>query len=88
MSGQSAPLTLKEVGFNLTRLVSRLVVMEFLNNEDVKQLYVFSKSPSQMVASRSCASDNTHEKGIYFLKTTGASKLTADQMSKASTAAT
>ena len=56
--------------------------MEFLNNEDVKQLYVYSKSSSQMVASRSCASDNTHEKGIYFLKTTGASKLTADQMSK------
>lgn len=56
--------------------------MEFLNNEDVKHLYVFAKSPLIMIASRTCAGvDNAGEKGIFFLKISNASKLTYEQMS-------
>lgn len=53
--------------------------MEFLNNEDVKQLFVYSKSPQLMMASRT-AEDT--EKGIFFLKIFNNSKLTPEQMSK------
>ena len=57
--------------------------MEFLNNEDVKQIYIYLKSPNQMVASRQCVNETNVEKGILFLKLSNSSKLTADQMSKA-----
>lgn len=57
--------------------------MEFLNNEDVKHLYIYSKSPVVLTAARSCAVDDTSaEKGIFFLKISNASKLTYEQMSK------
>lgn len=56
--------------------------MEFLNNEDVKQLYVYAKSLTQMVASRTCSVENNSDKGILFLKISNTSKLTIDQMSK------
>lgn len=56
--------------------------MEFLNNEDVKQLYIFVKSPSQLIASRACTIENSSEKGIFFLKISNTSKLTPETMSK------
>lgn len=56
--------------------------MEFLNNEDVKNLFVYSKSQISMAASRSCATPDNAEKGIFFLKVSNASKLTNDKMSK------
>lgn len=56
--------------------------MEFLNNEDVKNLFVYSKSQISMAASRSCATPDNAEKGIFFLKVSNASKLTHDKMSK------
>jgi hypothetical protein len=55
--------------------------MEFLNNEDVKKLYIYSKSPSAMVAARSCATESSTDKGIFFLKISNASKLTIEHMS-------
>ena len=56
--------------------------MEFLNNEDVKQLYIYSKSISTMIALRNCSADNNYEKAIFFLKISNSSKLTAEHMSK------
>ncbi len=56
--------------------------MEFLNNEDVKQMYVYLKPQNQMIASRVCVNEANVDKGILFLKLSNASKLTADQMSK------
>ena len=58
------------------------MILEFLNNEDVKELYVYSKSSSQLIASKSCASDINYEKGVYFVKTKNTTKLTADLMSE------
>ena len=55
--------------------------MEFLNNEDIKQLYIYSKSANNIYASRNCSVDGDYEKGIYFLKISNSSKLTPDQMS-------
>ncbi len=55
--------------------------MEFLNNEDIKQLYIYSKSANNIYASRNCSVDSDYEKGIYFLKISNSSKLTPDQMS-------
>jgi len=55
--------------------------LEFLNNEDIKQLYICSKSTNHIYASRVCSVDADYEKGIYFLKISNSSKLTPDQMS-------
>ena len=41
--------------------------MEFLNNEDVKELYIYLKSATQLIASRNCTSDNS-DKGIFLIK--------------------
>jgi hypothetical protein len=60
--------------------VRRFVILEFLNNEDIKYLYVFSKSLSQLSASRHC-NYNSNEKGIFFLKT-NSTKLSVENMSK------
>ncbi len=57
--------------------------MEFLNNEDVKQMYVYLKPQNQMIASRVCVNEPNVDKGILFLKLSNASKLVADQMGKA-----
>lgn len=56
--------------------------MEFLNNEDVKHLYVYLKSALMMVAARTCANVDNADKGIFFIKISNASKLTYEQMSK------
>lgn len=56
--------------------------MEFLNNEDVKQIYIYLKSPTQIVAARSCTNEVSVEKGILFLKLSNSSKLTSEQMCK------
>lgn len=60
---------------------NKLVILEFLNNEDVKQLYVYLKSTTQLIAMRSCVTENIYDKGIYFLKISNSSKLTAEKMS-------
>lgn len=59
----------------------RLIILEFLNNEDVKELYIYSKSVTKMIASRNCAVEANYEKGIFFVKISNASKLNADLMS-------
>ena len=56
--------------------------MEFLNNEDVKKLYIYSKSSSTMTAAKSCQAENNYDKGIFFLKISNTSKLTTENMSK------
>ena len=54
--------------------------MEFLNNEDIKYIYIYSKSTNQMIASNTGAT-NLNEKGVYILKTSNATKLSPDNMS-------
>lgn len=61
---------------------NKLVIIEFLNNEDVKQIYVYMKSSTQLVAARNCVTENVYDKGIFFLKISTSSKLTAEKMSK------
>lgn len=56
--------------------------MEFLNNEDVKQLFVYLKSPLIMLACRTCEIGENTEKGLFFLKISNNSKLTYEHMSK------
>lgn len=60
---------------------NKLVILEFLNNEDVKQIYIYSKSVSQLIASKNCLTENLYDKGIYFLKISNTSKLSAEKMS-------
>ena len=55
--------------------------MEFLNNEDVKKLYIYSKPGSIMTAAKTCQSDSSYEKGIFFLKISNTSKLTPENLS-------
>ena len=57
-----------------------MVILEFLNNEDIKYVYIYAKTANQMVASHTEIS-NLNEKGIYFFKTTNATKLSPDNMS-------
>jgi len=59
----------------------RLVIMEFLNNEDVKKLYIYSKPGSIMTAAKTCQSESSYEKGIFFLKISNTSKLTPENLS-------
>lgn len=56
--------------------------MEFLNNEDVKQLYIYVKSPNQLIACHTCIAENSSDKGIFFLKISNTSKLSPETMSK------
>lgn len=56
--------------------------MEFLNNEDVKHLFIYLKSPLILMASRTSNVADNPEKGIFFLKTFNNTKLTYEQMSK------
>ena len=65
----------------LISFAKRLVILEFLNNEDVKELYVYSKSPIHLVASNVCSLENSNEKGIFFLKIANAGKLTIENIS-------
>ena len=55
--------------------------MEFLNNEDVKKLYIYAKAGAAMIAAKSCQSENSYDKGIFFLKISNTSKLTPENMS-------
>lgn len=73
---------LDEFNFSNINYSLRLIVMEFLNNEDVKQLYIFVKSPNHLIASRSCTTENSSDKGIFFLKISNTSKLSPETMSK------
>ena len=49
-------------------LLKRLVILEFLNNEDVKELYFYAKSATHIVATNVCSNENNNDKGIFFLK--------------------
>jgi len=59
--------------------------MEFLNNEDVKKLYIYLKPGSTMTAAKTCQSESSYEKGIFFLKISNTSKLTPENLSKNNT---
>jgi hypothetical protein len=60
---------------------NKLVLLEFLNNEDVKQIYIYSKSISQLAATKNCLTEDQYDKGIYFLKISNTSKLSPEKMS-------
>ena len=57
------------------------MILEFLNNEDVKELYVYSKSITSLTASNICSLENNNEKGIFFIKIANAGKLTFEKIS-------
>lgn len=57
------------------------MILEFLNNEDVKELYVYSKSITSLTASNVCSLENNNEKGIFFIKIANAGKLTIEKIS-------
>ena len=57
------------------------MILEFLNNEDVKELYVYSKSITSLTASKVCSLENNNEKGIFFIKIANAGKLTIEKIS-------
>ncbi len=71
----------------LTNLIhnddNKLIISEFLNNEDLKQVYIYLKSATSLTVSRTCSTDDTtYLKGIYFLKISGAAKLSAETMNE------
>jgi len=62
---------------------NKLILAEFLNNEDVKQVYICLNSASSLTVSRTCSpGDTAYAKGIYFLKIAQASKLTPETMNE------
>ena len=61
----------------------RLAFYEFINNEDVRRLFVFVRPPRQIIASLIPPHDLKY-KSIFFLKSNAGTKLTKDNIGKCS----
>jgi dynein heavy chain len=62
---------------------NRLAFHEFMNNEDVRRLFIFTVPPRNIVASLHPPNE-LKSKSIFFLKTGDGTKLTKDNMGKSS----
>ena len=62
----------------------RLAFHEFINNEDIRKLFVFIRPPRQVVASLQPPTDIT-TKSVFFLKNNVGVKLTKDNMGESIT---
>ncbi|VDI06318.1 Hypothetical predicted protein, partial [Mytilus galloprovincialis] len=58
---------------------NRLAFYEFINNEDVRCLYVFNRPPKQIVASLIPPHEMKY-KSIFFLKCNAGTKLTKENI--------
>jgi dynein heavy chain len=65
--------------FFLIFFPNRLAFHEFINNEDVRRLFVYIKPPRQIIASLQPAQD-LKTKSVFFLKNNVGVKLTKDNM--------
>ena len=59
----------------------RLAFHEFVNNEDIRRLFVYIKPPKQIVASLQPPLD-LQAKSVFFLKNNTGVKLTKENMGK------
>ena len=57
----------------------RLAFYEFINNEDVRRLFVYVRPPRQIIASLIPPHDLRY-KSIFFLKSNAGTKLTKDNI--------
>lgn len=62
-------------------LFSRLAFYEFINNEDVRRMFVFIRPPRQIIASLQPPHDLKY-KSIFFLKSNTGTKITKDNISE------
>ena len=57
----------------------RLAFYEFINNEDIRRLFVFNRPPKQIIASLIPPHDLKY-KSIFFLKCNAGTKLTKENI--------
>jgi dynein heavy chain len=61
--------------------IFRLAFYEFINNEDVRKMFVFIKPPRQIIAALQPPHDLKY-KSIFFLKSNTGTKITKDNISE------
>lgn len=67
--------------FLFSFFIFRLAFYEFINNEDVRCLYVFNRPPKQIIASLIPPHELKY-KSIFFLKCNAGTKLTKENIGK------